>query len=170
MEDGNSSSYEGLEIEDHIRFDRLEARAERAGWLVMLATVVAAVLGLFGNGLIGYAENVSPDGRVAVRFDRFLRLGAPAEVVVEMKRVPPGSLDLAVDRQYLDGMNIERVTPTPASVRMDRDAAIYSFEVKRGVEAFAATFRLMPDSLGFTHGTVAAPGGRPAHLRQVIYP
>jgi hypothetical protein len=45
-------------------------RFERVGWYVLVAIVLLALAGLFGNGPLSDAEVVSQDGRVRVEYQR----------------------------------------------------------------------------------------------------
>ena len=45
----------GIDLDDDIAFQRRQLFVERAGWIAMLAVVVAAFLGVFGHGPLSTA-------------------------------------------------------------------------------------------------------------------
>jgi len=91
------------------RCHRLGWTLERIGWGFMAATMLAAVVGLFGGGWLSSAETSGTDA-ATVRYPRFGRAHAPLELEVEWAAGPRDAV-LWIERAYLDGFAIEEVRP-----------------------------------------------------------
>lgn len=62
-------------------------RFERVGWYVLVAIVLLALAGLFGNGPLSDAEVVSQDGRVRVEYQRLSRSGTTDSIFITIQGI-----------------------------------------------------------------------------------
>jgi hypothetical protein len=154
----NSSRAE-LEIEEHIEFQRAGWAADRIGWAVMFAVILAALGGLFGNGLLGANTIATPDGSLQLTYDRFGRYGADSTLTARLSEgaLREGEWRLAIARKYLEGMAIDNIEPEPDTVDGGNDALIYTFIAGETTDT-VVTFDMTGDSVGSLHGTARLEG------------
>jgi hypothetical protein len=144
---------------------RAEWRAERAGWAAMASLVLAASLGLFGEGPLARAEATGPDG-VVVRFARFARARLPERLTVAL---PDGASSLRVSAGLLVDAEILDVTPPPRRVRYAAGEHVYEFDAAPGAP-LEVTFRLQYPRAGRARGWVAGGEGPRLELQVFVHP
>src|SRR4051794_26373386 len=102
----------GLQIDQALDFQRRFQRVQKFAWRVLALLPIAAVLGLFGNGLF---SNVTAGGAAAgakVSYERFGRLSVPSQLEVMVLRAR-GPVVISVSRSFLDGYDLTEVRPEP---------------------------------------------------------
>ena len=163
----------GIDVGEDIGFERREWKMERAAWLVMLVVVLAAVGGLFGNGLFSGTTRTSADGRLEIGYQRFARNASETTLKMSVSRAlttDEGELTILVSSTYLRRFVIRAVTPEPDSVEAVGDSLAYVFKLTAGTPRFEADFELEPRSTGWVRGTVGLEGRAPVRLSQFVYP
>jgi hypothetical protein len=153
-----------MEIETDLEFQRRVWRAQRIGWLVIGAVIVAALSGVFGTGPLSRAAT---DGAgLRVEYDRFARREQP----MRLRLVLPESksdAQVSLAREYLEGLRIERVVPEPREVESAGRWLVYRFS---GPGPLAVVFDVQPIAFGRLEGIAKiSPGARVA-FQQFIYP
>jgi hypothetical protein len=154
----------GLQIDQSLDFQRRFGRVQRWAWRLLALLPVAAVLGLFGGGLLSQVTAGSPGGEVT--YDRFGRLSVDSELDVTVGRTR-GPVVVSVSRGLLDGCSITEVRPQPERVTASADRLQYVFAATPGA---SVSFSVQPQRLGSVGGTVAVGGGPPVRVHQLIYP
>jgi hypothetical protein len=155
---------EGLQIDQALTFQRRFGRVQRVAWSLLALIPVAAIAGLFGDGLFSEVTAGSERAGGTVTYERFGRLTADTTLEVEFAR-PSRATDVAISRTFFDPYDLSEVRPQPLRVR--RDAVVFTFAA---APAGRATFSLQPDAVGSSSGTVTVAGGTPAHVKQLVYP
>jgi hypothetical protein len=91
-----------LELGQDLRFERRWWTVQRVSWCIMLAVVVAAVVGLLGDGPLG--ERKREEGALTIRYSSIARVLAPMVVEIEARpeALRRGELRLAIGREWLD--------------------------------------------------------------------
>jgi hypothetical protein len=139
------------------RFDRVQWRIERIGWLLMGLLLIVALLGFLGGGgpLTGTTDSAG-EARVhyyrVVRFqgqDR-LQLALPAE---------EQQATVTFNQPFLDGMEVEDVEPQPDSVEAGKEGVTYVFNVAEGERAADVSFTLRPQHIGFHKARLETSAG-----------
>lgn len=76
-----------------------------------------------------------------------------------------------LDREYLESMQVQSVTPEPARVEAGSGRLTYVFdaEVEPG-RPTAFTFTLQPEKPGAIGGRVGLEGGPSVRIEQFVYP
>lgn len=164
-----------LEINENLKFQRRDWAVQRIGWAVMAVFVIAALLGLFGGtgSLRGEAKGGSGDAAVSVSYERYLRFMKPTtlEIQVGEEAGKNGKISVWVDRRYLDGLQIQQITPQPSSAKSGAERLTYVFEVDDPDKATTVSFDLLPQQkFGVLKGRVGVGDGEPVSFGQFIYP
>jgi hypothetical protein len=161
-----------LEIDQDLRFQRREWAFERVAWVGMALLVLAALLGLLGRGPMSRQTAASPDGAVTVEYERFLNHRAATTVTVRVSGevTVGGTFRLAINQDYLRGVQIDQITPTPDHTEAGEDRHLFVFRAADPGRPTAVVFHLEPEGPASLHGAVSVPGGPPAAFDQVVYP
>jgi hypothetical protein len=77
---------------------------------------------------------------------------------------------LWLSREYLENVQLQKVTPEPKRVEASPERLTYVFEVSKPGKPMAVTFNLMPDKVGRLEGRVGLQGGRSLGFEQFVYP
>ena len=156
----------GLQIDQALTFQRRFGRVQRIVWWLLALVPVAAVAGLFGDGLFSETTAGSARAGGTVTYERSGRLTADTELELEFAR-PSRTTDVAISRGFLDRYATSAVRPEPLRVRTLANAVVFTFAA---APAGRATFVLQPDALGTSSGTVTFAGGTPVRVRQLVFP
>jgi hypothetical protein len=153
---------------EHTRCFRRGWVFERVGWVTIGATLVAAALGLFGNGWLSGAEATAGEG-FTVQYRRFCRARTPLELTIEWQP-PAQDAALWIARPYLDRFEIEEIRPAPLGASIGRDRVYYTFKTLEPGQSVAVRFTLKPAQAGSVIGHIGSDGGLAVEIRQLVFP
>jgi hypothetical protein len=159
-----------LERHRDLRFQRREWTVQRAGWLVMLAFVLAALSGLFGGGPLSAATaKVEP---LQLQYTRFERRHAPTELEVSVatSAVSQDQVEVWFSPDYLARIEITSIVPEPEEVSETNDRVIYRFNIDEQTRAPRILVALEHDEPGLTTGRIGLIDGPELAFWQVVYP
>jgi len=164
-----------LEINEDLKSQRRTWLVQRVGWIVMALVVLAALVGLFGGaGLLGGAAKAgSEDAVVSASYERFLRFMKPTTLQIQLSQEAgkDGKVSVWVDRQYLDGLQVQQITPQPSSAKTGPERLTYVFEVDDPNRPAMVTFDLLPEQeIGALRGRVGVGDGEQVSFGQFVYP
>jgi hypothetical protein len=115
-----------LDDPDSLRLQSREWIAERIGWVLIAAALLAAVLGLLGPGPLSHRYASSSDGRLSVEYYSIQRHEAPAELIIRLPDVQrQDEIRLAVSREFTDRITTESITPEPERIEMQGERLVY---------------------------------------------
>ena len=106
----------GLQIDQALSFQRRFGRVQRVAWWLLALVPVAAIAGLFGDGLFSEVTAGSERAGGTVTYERFGRRTADTELEVEFAR-PSRTTDVAISRAFFDRYDTSEVRPEPLRVR-----------------------------------------------------
>jgi hypothetical protein len=95
-----SSRDDGLQITEDLDFQHRIWKLQRIGWAVMVLLILAAVLGLFGRGILSRAVVTDAQGQLSVEYSRFARFQAPVELVVRIQHAADEAPSFWISREY----------------------------------------------------------------------
>jgi hypothetical protein len=160
------------EVQD-TRFQEREWTVQRVGWVLLVAFVVAALLGFLGPGPLSHSQAESTNGTIHAEYYRFVRLGGAGTVTVTVapSAIGPDSMDVWWNGSYLDETKVEGVTPEPDTVTAIGGRVRYTFAAESSDRPVVVTFDLTPDGMGSKSAEVAVGDGA-EHLTfdQFVYP
>ena len=156
----------GLQIDQALNFQRRFGRVQRVAWWLLALVPVAAIAGLFGDGLFSEVTAGSERAGGTVTYERFGRLSADTKLELEFAR-PSGTTSVAISRAFFDRYDMTEVRPEPVRVESLPDAVVFTFAA---APVGRATFFLQADAVGSSSGTVTVGGGTPVKLEQLVYP
>jgi hypothetical protein len=159
-----------LEHNRDLLFQRREWAIQRAGWLVMLAIIAAALIGLLGSGPLSSAT--AEAGSLQLEYSRFERHHAPTalEVSVARSATNQDQVEVWVSSDYLARIEITSIVPEPEEVSEAGDRVVYRFNIDDQSEASVIRIALEPDEPGFTTGRIGVIDGPELMFSQFVYP
>jgi hypothetical protein len=142
-----------LDLEEHLRVQRIGWLVSRIAWSVMAAIVVAALAGVFGGGPLGARTSVHPSG-IALHYDAFGRYGADSILRFEVPASAAEGDDRSVwlDADYVQSMKVDNISPEPDMVTQSDGGYRYTFVVSDRASVLEVTFDLTAAKVGRTHG------------------
>lgn len=161
-----------LELEQDLTIQRRLWKVQRVGWAIMILVALAVLLGLSGRGPLSHTTAGESGDPLSLEYERFGRFHAPTMLRVQLgaSASRAGKARIWFSRNYLEAVEIERVTPEPERVEAHRDRFIYVFDLAEPNQPTAITFFLEPDQIGSLPGQVGLDGSQPLTFGQFIYP
>ena len=151
-------------VGEDLAFQQRVWRAQRVGWGVMFAIVLAALSGALGAGPLAEGEARSGDGALSVRWDRIARAGDDLRVVVGS--AAGGELTLRGD--LVPGSEFVAAEPADAPRARGPETLVLAAPAPAGGTAELA-LRLRPHGAGLLSATVE-DGTRVLALRILVLP
>lgn len=161
---------EDLEREPDLRFQHREWTVQRAGWVVLLVIVLAALSGLFGGGPLSTATaEVEP---LQLQYTRFERRHAPTtmEVSVDNSALSQGQVEVWLSFDYLARIEITSFVPEPEEVIETDERVVYRFNIDDQTRTPKILISLEHDEQGLTTGRIGMTDGPEVAFWQVVYP
>jgi hypothetical protein len=161
-----------LELDQDLMFQEREWTIQRIGWVTMMLIIVAALLGLFGTGPLSAATAGDAAGPIAVEYQRFVRHDGRTtlKIRVDSRQGAEGQAEVWLAADYVDGVEIQHVSPEPQEVRADGDRQIYVFAVADPARPVEVSFSLKPRRIGRLPGEAGIPDGTEVTFNQISYP
>ena len=159
-----------LEIAQDLDFQQREWVVQRVAWWIVVAILLAAIVGLLGAGPLSHASAAS--GPLELDYDRFMRRRAPSqyELVVAPGTAVEGEVALWLDDALLEKVDVERVMPEPSEMEAGADRVVYRFVVADPEQPARITFHLEPDEPGAVRGGIGIVDGAEVSINQFVYP
>lgn len=157
-----------LELDEDLVFQRRQWRASQILWMVLVGTMIATALGLFGNGPLSRARAGAPDGLLQVEYERVVRFGASVRLVVRARPRPDGAVQFTIDQSLLDAFRVQDVTPQPSAAALVDGGVEYRFQANTSAPP-VIVFEMQPAALWSVQGEIRSPAGA-VQLRQFILP
>jgi hypothetical protein len=161
-----------LDLTSDPRFQKLEWRAQRAGWVVWAVILFAAGLGVLGPGWLSSRHVTSPDGRTTVAYERFLHYHHPTQLEIVHRPSAGNAQELAVrvSQSLLDRIKIQRIEPEPMRQEPIGDAVAYHFGGAPSASELKVVFHVEYERYGAVHGDLSVAGDDAVTLSQFVYP
>jgi hypothetical protein len=154
-----------LVTEEDVRFEQRWHRVQRAGRVLLVVAVLAALVGVFGTGPLAAATAHGPGGRFAVDYDRFVRSTQSTSLRISA-RDASGPATVAIAQTFLQATSLADVSPQPDSETARGGRVVLSYQGKLPDDI---ELQLAPEDIG-VHGATVWVGGVPVRFRQVTWP
>ncbi|MBW3537916.1 hypothetical protein KY386_00310 [Candidatus Parcubacteria bacterium] len=156
-----------IQVEQDLAHQRLFWKIERAGWLLMVLLIGAALLGLSGAGGRLNQATARAEG-VELEYQPFMRQLAPSQLTVRINRAAGDGFTFRLDRDYLSQLQIQAITPEPDSVTAVRDQLEFKFPADES-SPLSVKLDIQPEAVGTVNGGIAH-GDKHLDFKQVVYP
>lgn len=167
-----SDDARSIQIEEDLTFQSHQMRFERIGWAVLALLLVAALLGLLGRGPLSAATAGDAGEPIRVEYERIERKLSPTTITVVLtpEAASNGMVRVWIDRDWLDEVTFETISPEPESVEIDPQRLIYVFAVNAGQGQVEVVFHLEHGGWGWRTGEIGLDGGPSHEFAQFVFP
>jgi hypothetical protein len=138
----------------------------------MALLLLAALAGLIGSGPLS-SRTASAGPSLKIQYDRFTRYHSPASLHVTVAHASgTDQIRLAMNRSFLEAVELESVTPQPASVELATGGQTYVFDAPQlGSGDAEIVFHYRPDrTMRSLNGRIGRAGGPSLEFTQFVYP
>ena len=150
-------------------FKRRQWRAQRVGWAILLAIVVAATLGLFGTSpLAGKVVATEQDGaRYEAEYSRFTRYQHMdrLHLRVHAPEASGDTLRVAFSNDFVENVMIASSFPEADGGGATAEGALFEFKVDDWSQPIVLTFEYEPRKAFWSPGTVTIAAGDAAPVQ-----
>lgn len=158
-------------IKEDLRFQKMTWIVERAGWIVMLVIVIAALAGLFG-GATTREDARDESGRVRVSYQHFQRHLDPTDLRIYVDARGQSLFEVTLDEMLASNLEIRTITPTPIEMQAHDGGILMKFAAspEDKLPAYIAITGV-PTGFGQLNGRIGLLGeSASAELDIFIYP
>lgn len=162
---------EACPIKENLRFQKMTWIVERAGWLVMVVIVIAALAGLFGGP--STREDVRDgSGRLQVSYQQFQRHLDPTDLRISVDARGQSLFEVIIDQALASNMEIRTIMPTPLEMQAHDGGMLLKFAASPESEQPAQiTITGVPTGFGKLNGRIGLlDESGAAQLDIFIYP
>ena len=161
-----------LEIDQDLDFQRREWAAQRIGWGAMLLVVLGALAGVFGRGPLAKAAAGDEGGPLRLEYERITRKRSPAALKVRLapNLATDSTVRVWLDRNYVEGIELERVVPEPEHVETAGDRVVFVFRVADPAQPAEIIFHIQPERPWIQSGRIGLASGPPLAFSQFVFP
>ena len=161
-----------LEVGQDLNFQRRSWTLERAGWVVMILLLIAALLGLLGPGPLSSATAGDPDSALWVEYNRFERYHAPTTLRahIGLGAARGGKVRLWLSRGFVESTEIHHIYPDPEVVEAGTDRFTYVFAAPDESKPVVITYQFESQKYWGQAARIGLDAGPELEFSQFIYP
>ena len=160
----------GLQLDEHLAFQRRACLAQRLGWAALALCVIAGALGVLGGKGLGSTRAGSTDASLRVEAPRWARARAPMDVKIW---IAPGAdaheTWVELDSHYLEAMSLRQVQPPPQHTRSTPRGLRLGF-ARHANTPLAIRLEFEPRRAGAVDLQLWSEGGARVRVRHWIHP
>ena len=159
-----------LAVGEDLGFQRRWWRFERAIWGVFLVIILCDLVGLLGHGWLADAKATSPDGTLAIDYERIERGNSPSTMTLHFgpAAIHDGHVQVFVSNSIIRELGAQRISPQPALSAVGAGGVTYLFSATSGPAD--VQFQLEPTEPGMHRFHVAAPSEPAVDARVFVLP
>lgn len=152
-------------------FQAIDWTIQRCCWCAAALILVAALLGLFGQGPLVQQRVSAPDDSLTVDYYVVERYGSPTKMTFRVHPSATGNepLQLRISKRFCDKTSLENLVPLPLKSTIQGDAVVYSFAV-RDIDSVEIVLRYKHEEPGTLAFEVGIPGHASIALQQYVLP
>lgn len=158
-----------LQVDQDLKFEKAEWKAERVGWIVMAILLLAGLAGLLGPGPLSARVAGDPASRLWIEYNKFERRESPCKVILH---VTPGSTTSRIrfSQDFVRNVQIEHVDPEPERTEAAIDGYSFPFAFRDTRTESVVTVYYRPDKIGTLDTEVTVENGPSVRFSQIVYP
>jgi hypothetical protein len=144
-----------LQVDADEMVQRRRRRAARVGWVALGGIVASGLAGLLGPGPVSRTVTVSADGLVTAEHHRIAHHEADDSLVLRVapQAVDDGRLHIELGGSWVDGVDLQSMSPEPIDQRLVPGGRVLEFGVERP-GSLAVTIAYRADDVGRLTGHV----------------
>ena len=160
-----------LEIDQDLDFERRSWTAQRIAWVLTALVLLAALAGLCGPGPLS-ETTAGEGGPISLEYSRFERRHAPNSMLIHLGSgsTRDGKAQVWMDREFMENIEVHRISPEPERVELQPDRLVYEFPVPDASRPTAVSLFYEAERLGVRSGRIGLVGGQPVSFTQLVFP
>ncbi|MGK7246490.1 hypothetical protein ACSPAH_15735 [Buttiauxella agrestis] len=147
-----------------------EFQLRRMGFALLLAIVIAAMVGLFSRGYISDARIVNDSGTLRIDYEKYSRLMSDVDMKITSSQIRENRNRIILGGDFMDSFRIDTLQPQPDKMYSLNGKMVLEYSVSAPGSEQTLWLSLTPMKFGATHSTVAIDNGPEITLHQFIYP
>ncbi|HYE63641.1 MAG TPA: hypothetical protein VD997_16740 [Phycisphaerales bacterium] len=144
--------------EEHFSQERREWVIQRTAWAVMALILVAALLGLFGNGPLSKRVVESDPAGLRMEYQRIVRYQAQTQLKLRIDEVQGEEVTVTFGDGYFEHFELDTVVPEPDEQRSGDGQLVLVFKPARERGPVEVSVRAKVEKLGTIDGSVSVEG------------
>jgi len=157
------ASQKSFKDELHPTFERRKWAVDRVIWALMFATVVAALLGVFGSGLFSREtiERAHGGGTIELEHPRLARFHSPEDLrlTVHAPDATGDTLRVALSSEFTSQAQVRRINPEPDAVSVGPEGTVAEWQVRDWSQPVVVDVQYEPDDWGRIGGSIEVQAG-----------
>jgi hypothetical protein len=156
-------------VREDMRFQRLSWRLERTSWIVITLLLIAALAGVFFHGPLSQTTAKSPDGSLAVEYERFAHKTAVTHFVIRVSPPVPSQVLVRLSPGFMNLHDVDSLEPRP----IRSSGGSYGLELIFAPSAagdLAVHLGARPKRFGIASVHVEVEGRGAVNINQLVYP
>lgn len=147
-----------------------EFQLRRMGFALLLAIVIAAMVGLFSRGYISDARIANDSGTLRIDYEKYSRLMSDMDMKITSSQIRENRNRIILGGDFMDSFRIDTLQPQPDKMYSLNGKMVLEYSVSAPGSEQTLWLSLTPMKFGATHSTVAIDNGPEITLHQFIYP
>lgn len=147
-----------------------EFRLRRMGFALLLAIVIAAMVGFFSQGYISDARIANDSGTLRIDYEKYSRLMSDVDMKITSSQIRENRNRIILGGDFMDSFRIDTLQPQPDKMYSLNGKMVLEYSVSAPGSEQTLWLSLTPMKFGATHSTVAIDNGPEITLHQFIYP
>ncbi|SUW62796.1 Uncharacterised protein [Buttiauxella agrestis] len=147
-----------------------EFQLRRIGFALLLAIVIAAMVGLFSRGYISDARIANDSGTLRIDYEKYSRLMSDVDMKITSSQIRENRNRIILGGDFMDSFRIDTLQPQPDKMYSLNGMMVLEYSVSAPGSEQTLWLSLTPMKFGATHSTVAIDNGPEITLHQFIYP
>ncbi|EFE95088.1 hypothetical protein [Serratia odorifera] len=157
-------------VTEDIPLLRLSWLLEKLGYVLMFSVVIAALAGVFADGILSDTRQQNVNGTLTVDYQRFARQGAQSQWRVKIKDDGDGPLTLMVSDSLTASYLIENIQPQSVQVTQRGNEILFSVPDDDRQQWHTFNLTLRAQDWGRFSASLADGETPPIVIHQWIYP
>jgi len=155
-------------IQEDMPFQRRTWIAERIGWVIMGALLLAALAGLFFHGPLSHTIARTSDNAIAVEYERFVHKTARTDFRIRADGISREIL-VRLGPSFVASLDIEVMMPKPVRSSAGNQGLELVFAPSSAADLLIH-IGARPKRSGLMRTQIAIEGRDPLNIAQLIYP
>lgn len=157
-------------VQEHMRWQRIEWRIQRIGYICLFAVVLLGACGLFSKGVLSDKKVVSAEGSLQVEYERFGRLDSDMAMTIRIKPRQSGHFTLMINGEEMDNFQIQSLQPQPQQAVSSKNTLELSWRFPGRREGATVWVGLQAQKPGRYPVTITLDDSASVQFTQWIYP
>jgi hypothetical protein len=163
----------GIDINEDIDYQWREWRAQRIAWVFFGMILLAALLGLFGQGPLSKGRLGEPDSALSIEYEQIDRYQAPTDmtIFVGSNVAQEGLIRLSFNKEFMERVEVRQFVPEPESVLVGGEDVVYEFRVTDSAQPVEVRVDFEHEQAGLARGELRLEGaGSALEFASFVFP